>query len=848
MSIFDSTTIRHRAQQWLGWVLIVLGFALMATTGCSRAHYRRQADQQIYCLESVGATKVGGSPGGYSIEPAPHSRMFDPNSPDCPPMPPDDPVSHELMHCVDGKRGWRGWKCYGQTPYVENPCWTAYLPRDEQDRVILDRQGAVELALVNSREYQQQLENLYLSALDVSYQRFRFDVQFFGGNTTFFDAQGSVWGGGSPKRFLQTDTALEMQKLGAAGSEMVVGVANSLVWQLAGPDDYHGVTLLDFSLVQPLLRAGGRAVVLESLTDSERALLANIRQMERFRRGFYTQIVAGRNPGAGPSPGGITLAGLDPGGGGAVGGLMALLRQQVLIRNQEANVVALRDSVEQLMALFEANELDSLFQVEQARLQLYQAQIRLLDLKKQYQDALDTYKIRLGLPPSLELEVRDPLLARFDLIDPALTASQNQVTDVLEDLRDPEPGAVLTQDVASVGPIARECRAQIAAVAEDIRALDEALPTRRAYLRTLAARSEFHEGGLDATFVDVQALDERVERLRRAFAELADQIEANLNALKPFEHLSSEDIAHSGGEAELIRDQLKRTVALLSGQMIELSLIQARARLDTITLRPLDMEPARALEIAREHRNDWKNARAALVDVWRQVEVVANELESDLNLTFSGDLSTINENPVKFSGANGRLRVGVEFDAPLTRLLERNNYRTTLIDYQRARRQYYAFEDQVDQALRRTLREIRLAQINFEQRRAAVYVATIQVELKQYDLLHKPAAAGAKAFGATTARDVVDALNNLLSEQNNFLAVWVDYEVARMNLAFDLGTMELDAQGMWIDRGRLDPNVPDEEGRQVPLELVPLPDIHPPAEEIPPGPAAPNEAPTRLQL
>ena len=76
---------------------------------------------------------------------------------------------------------------------------------------------------------------------------------------------------------------------------MVIGLANSLVWQFAGPDDYRGRTLIDFSIVQPLLRAGGRIRVLERLTIAERSLLANVRQMERFQRGFYTEIVTGRS-------------------------------------------------------------------------------------------------------------------------------------------------------------------------------------------------------------------------------------------------------------------------------------------------------------------------------------------------------------------------------------------------------------------------------------------------------------------------------------------------------------------------------------------------------------------------
>ncbi|NLE37599.1 MAG: TolC family protein [Pirellulaceae bacterium] len=780
----------------LGGMACLVVLAISAN-GCNRSFYRQQADREVYCLQTQGAAAVGDAQACYPIQPGIESRMFDPNSPDCPPMPPDDPVSHRLMRCVDGKRGWRGWDRYGTTRYVENPHWDAYLPRDAQGNVVLDRTAAVQLALCNSREYQQQLENLYLSALEVTFQRFRFDAQFFGGNRTFFEAQGREIPGGSSQSILGTDTSLQMQKMFATGGELVVGVANSLVWQFAGPDEYSGITILDFSLFQPLLRAGGRAVVLEGLTDAERALVANIRQMERFQRGFYAQIVAGRNPGSGPSPGPITLTSLDPGGGGAVGGLMALLRQQVLIRNQRANVVALRDSYEQLKAFFNAERVDW-FQVEQARLQHYQAQIRLLDLQNQYQNAMDAYNILLGLPPALETKVEDPLLTRFELIASDLTEAQNQVTTVLADLRDPQPGATLSVDIQPLGPIIAQCRLQIRSVAEDMERLDEALPTRRKHLLILAKRPEFKTGDADPGIVDVQNLDNRVAALKQDYTELCRKMELNFAELDRLAGLVGTD-SETGKDDADTREELKDAVEMLSGQMVELSLCQARTRLDTITLTPLNLDPRVALDIARDNRRDWKNARAALVDQWRQIEVVANELESDLNVTFSGDLKTVGDRPVQFRGTSGRLRVGLEFDAPLTRLVERNRYRRALIEYQRARREYYAYEDQVYQALRRTLRAIQLAQINFEQRRAAVYIAATQVDLKQYDMLHKPPAVGGRGLGDTAARDVVDSINNLLNEQNSFLEVWVDCEVQRLNLAFDLGTMKLDNRGMWID-------------------------------------------------
>jgi hypothetical protein len=58
---------------------------------------------------------------------------------------------------------------------------------------------------------------------------------------------------------------------------------------------------------------------------------------------------------------------------------------------------------------------------------------------------------------------------------------------------------------------------------------------------------------------------------------------------------------------------------------------------------------------------------------------------------------------------------------------------------------------------------------------------------------------GQSQFGDTVARDLVNALIDLLNVQNDFLSVWVDHEVQRLALDFDLGIMELDARGIRID-------------------------------------------------
>ncbi len=96
------------------------------------------------------------------------------------------------------------------------------------------------------------------------------------------------------------------------------------MWQFVGDDEYSSNTLLDFSILQPLLRAGGRTRVLERLTISERNLLANVREMDRFRERYYVSVVTGIDPGQGPTRrggvfGGSGLSGFTGVGGGGFG-------------------------------------------------------------------------------------------------------------------------------------------------------------------------------------------------------------------------------------------------------------------------------------------------------------------------------------------------------------------------------------------------------------------------------------------------------------------------------------------------------------------------------------------------
>ena len=873
-------TIRKLLGRWTVLALAAAGFA----SGCSRQFYRTQADDEVYCVVDEKSNDPRWALDDYSIQPDPRSRFFDPYDPDFQPMPPDDPYSHRYMHKVDGKNGYPYWHANGETQYVENPHWIDYLPLNQDGILVLDADGAVETARLHSRAYQQNLEELYLSALDVTFERFRFDAQFFAGWQSFYDVGGPLapgGGGQSSSRFstgtFPANNGIRMNRLTSTGGEFVVGLANTIVWEFSGPDTQSATTLIDFALVQPLLRGGGRDRVLERLTLSERQLLANVRAMQRYRQEFYTDIITGRNAGQGPQRrGGVFGSGLEgfsgvggsgfgtvnTGGGGVqgaagvtggagaaqAGGFMGLLQQQQTNRNQEANIASLRTSLSQLEAFYDAGRIDY-FQVELARQALYNAQSQLLNARTAYQNQLDNYKGSLGLPPTIEMRITDPMLEPFNLIDTAIVPLQNEVANLQvalgrslavleksvtgegEEATVPWSDTVALQLQAIRGYVQRAERVRRALLVDnlqralrDIDELEAATPTRRAdmdrlkqHIREAETRLQDDQGDvqratIDADIFNVDRLDEMPAQLRATLTELKarwesyaathERFTANLDdLLARGPRMSPEEIIVELNEKVLL--DIPNHLNELSASILELSLVQARARVESVALEPINMTSERAIGLARENRLDWMNARASLVDSWRLIEFNADNLESDLDFVISGDISNVGSNPLSLDDKTGRMRVGLQFDSPLTRLSERNTYRQALIEYQQARRNYYNFEDTIKRTLRTTLRSVELNQLNFELRRAAVHVAVAQVELSRLRLTEPPKPGVEQAFSNTTARDLVSALSDLLNVQNDFLSVWVNYEVQRRSLDLDLGTMRLDERGIWIDPGEI---------------------------------------------
>ncbi|HZN60076.1 MAG TPA: hypothetical protein VFD71_18535, partial [Planctomycetota bacterium] len=299
------------------------------SSSCSRSYYRDAADAEV---KQIIAEKSGDPRWGFKdfkISLDPRSRYYDPTDPDFPPMPPDDPASHALMQEVDGMRGYAHWEDHGTVEKLENPEWRKYLdadfPQTPEGKIHLRLEDALRLAIRHSPSYQQQLETLYLSALDVSTERYRFDVQFFGAFTASVAHQGSENPGGESTQ-LSGDTVASASKQFAAAGELLVSFANSIGYEFFGPDHGFTASKMSFSIIQPLLRGSGRVIALEQLTIAERALLANLRAFQFYREGFYTQVAVGELGVSGPSRrggffGGTGLTGFTGQGSGGFGGV-----------------------------------------------------------------------------------------------------------------------------------------------------------------------------------------------------------------------------------------------------------------------------------------------------------------------------------------------------------------------------------------------------------------------------------------------------------------------------------------------------------------------------------------------
>jgi outer membrane protein TolC len=149
--------------------------------------------------------------------------------------------------------------------------------------------------------------------------------------------------------------------------------------------------------------------------------------------------------------------------------------------------------------------------------------------------------------------------------------------------------------------------------------------------------------------------------------------------------------------------------------------------------------------------------------------------------------------PLDFEGKRGRHQLFVNTELPLTRKLERNNYRSSLIAYQRQRRNLMATEDQTLFQVRQNLRELHRQSADYLIQQRAVDLAH-----RNFDSSLEVVEQGTGDPAAQTQR-LLGNVNAIVQAENGIIQAWITYIRTRMRLYRDLELLRVDSRGVWID-------------------------------------------------
>ena len=168
---------------------------------------------------------------------------------------------------------------------------------------MLNLEQIVELGFINSREFQTIREQLYLTALLVTAERFAFIAQPFVTERWSASAAAGNSADGQTNRWLSSTTT-GFTKAFSTGALLLMNFANQTVYNLGGGSlGMTSVSNVSLDFVQPFLAGGGRAVALEPLTQAERNLVYAIRDFYRFRQEFFVFFAAGQSTASSPASG-----------------------------------------------------------------------------------------------------------------------------------------------------------------------------------------------------------------------------------------------------------------------------------------------------------------------------------------------------------------------------------------------------------------------------------------------------------------------------------------------------------------------------------------------------------------
>lgn len=476
---------------------------------------------------------------------------------------------------------------------LEEPVSAEPPAQEEEPPAILSLNKAIEIAIRHSRDYQSRKEQVYLSALSLTGERHEWSPRFsalLGGRWTHDDGD----------EYWTADSAIGVRQLLSTGGQFTANLTTDLLRFATGDPRESAASFLSATLIQPLWRGAGRRVAQENLRQAERDVIYEVRSFARYHRTFAVQIAVS---------------------------YFQILEQRDVVRNEWNNYQRLVLARERAENLSEAGRLPE-FQVDQARQDELSARDRYVRAQQSYREALDEFKIDLGLPTDANVDVDEKELAALTqagIIHPAIPV--NAAVQLALQMR-----LDLLNALDSVDDAARKVYVAENGLAPDVDlVLTAGVPSddrnRPAELRFERGR---YSGGLDIEL----PLDRKLERnaLRRT------QIAYN-RTVRDAEQLTDEvklQVRQSWRRLQQARESYeiqKNSLALAERRVESTSLLLQAGRADTRDL----------LEAQSALLNAQNALIGALVDhtiarlqLWRDMEMLV--------VTPSGELEEQNQN------------------------------------------------------------------------------------------------------------------------------------------------------------------------------------------------------------
>lgn len=233
---------------------------------------------------------------------------------------------------------------------------------------VLNLEQAVSIATKYNREYQNQKESLYLSALDLTLTRHQYARQWFGTiDGSYVDDKSN---GDGDDVSINSSGGVNQQFLLLDG--VIVNAGIVIDWTRFLTDDPRTTlgSVLSGDITVPLLGAGAGKSARENLTQAERNVLYRIRSFNRYRKTFIVSIISD---------------------------YYRVLQQKDSVTITKASYQRQVESTNQLKMEVEVGQ-RAPSEADEAMQRLLSAENNLISAQQRYEQTLDRFKVRLSLP------------------------------------------------------------------------------------------------------------------------------------------------------------------------------------------------------------------------------------------------------------------------------------------------------------------------------------------------------------------------------------------------------------------------------------------------------------------